>query len=185
MTNCMNRWRVPVLIAGLVALSAGWAQTSVSYGKITAVKPVAISTGAEAGGALVGGMMGVVSGRGQSGSNRALRAAAGGVAGQQVGKRAGSRQAFEYTILMAGTSSITVVTDEAGMRVGDCVAVERGPYTNLRLAADTQCATGSKPSATATRDAAACTTAKDELVNAKDDAGVARAERKVRLLCVD
>jgi hypothetical protein len=107
------------------------------------------------------------------------------VAGQQVAKLSSSKQAFEYTILMGGTSTITVVTDEAGMRIGDCVAVERGPYVNLRLAADSRCAAGAKPPANASRDANACMKAKDELLASKDDASFDRAERKVRLLCDD
>jgi hypothetical protein len=86
---------------------------------------------------------------------------------------------------MRGTTTTTVVTDEAGLRVGDCVAVEQGPYVNLRLAADAKCATSAKPSATATREAAACTAAKDEVAKAKDEESFNLAERKMRLLCVD
>ena len=186
MTVCKNRLAALALAAGLVGCSPVWAQTSVSYGKITAVKPVTVeNTQAQVGGALFGGVIGLATGRGQSGSNRALRAAAGGVAGQQVGKLASSKQAFEYTILMGGKSTTTVVTDEAGMRVGDCVAVERGTYVNLRLVGDAQCASGAKPSATATREATACSAAKDELLKSNDDASFDRAERKVRLLCSD
>jgi outer membrane lipoprotein SlyB len=178
--------RVLVFAAALCATSSTWAQTGVSYGKITAVKLLTVENAqAQTGGALVGGAIGLLSGRGHSSSNKALRAVAGGVAGQQVAKLASSKQAFEYTILMGGTSTTTVVTDEAGMRVGDCVAVERGSYVNLRLAADAQCASGAKPSANASREAEACTKAKDELLAAKDDASFDRAERKVRLLCVD
>ena len=186
MASNIHRSRVFILAAAAAACSVAWAQTSVTYGKITAVKPVPVeSVPAQTGGALVGGMIGLASGRGQSNSNKALRAVAGGAAGKQVGKAAGSKQAFEYTILMGGKTTTTVVTDEAGMRVGDCVAVEQGSYVNLRLAADTQCAAGAKPSATATSDASSCTAAKDELSKAKDDASFSIAERKVRLLCAD
>jgi outer membrane lipoprotein SlyB len=158
----------------------------VNYGKITAVKPVSVENAqAQGAGALVGGTIGLLSGRGQSGSNRALRAVGGGVAGQQIAKHASAKQAFEYTILLDGRASTTVVTDEAGMRVGDCVAVERGAHVNLRLVDDRQCAPGAKPTAAATRDATACNAAKDEVLKSTDDEGFARAERKVRLLCAD
>jgi outer membrane lipoprotein SlyB len=177
---------VLVFAAALCASSSMWAQTNVSYGKITAVKPVTVeNTQAQTAGALIGGVLGLISGRGHSSSNTALRAVGGGVAGQQLGKLASSKQAFEYTILTGGTATFTVVTDEAGMRIGDCVAIERGSYVNLRLAADAQCAPGAKPAANASREADACTKAKDELLAAKDDASFDRAERKVRLLCVD
>ncbi|MGH6622889.1 MAG: hypothetical protein ACREBN_02905 [Burkholderiaceae bacterium] len=186
MTICRLRSALVILASILIASTPASAATTVSYGKITAVKPVSVeNSSAQTGGALVGGMIGLISGRGHSGSNQALRAVGGGVAGQQIARMASTKQAFEYTILMGGTSTITVVTDESGMRVGDCVAVERGTHTNLRLAPDAQCAPRAKPPASATKDAGACTAAKDELLKAQTDDAFDRAERKVRLLCVD
>jgi outer membrane lipoprotein SlyB len=185
MANTLARSGFVILAALLAASFPAWASTTVGYGKITAVKPVKVeSSQAQVGGALVGGAIGLLSGRGQSGSNQALRAVGGGVAGQQVGRLASSKQAFEYTILIGGATT-TVVTDEGGMRVGDCVAVERGTYTNLRLVADAQCAPKARPTPTAARDANACTAAKDELLKAQTDEAFDRAERKMRLLCVD
>ena len=174
-------------IAAVLGVCSVAAQTNVSYGKITAVKSVTVAAepGAQAGGALVGGMIGLATGSGQSSSNKALRAAVGGAAGQRVARAASSRPAFEYTVLLRGTTTITVVTDEAGLRVGDCVAVEQGPYVNLRLAADSQCTPKAKPSTTATRHAAECTAAKDEVAKAKDEESFNLAERKMRLLCAD
>ena len=65
---------VALLATGLLATSA-FAQTSViSYGRITAVRQVDLQNqGAQTTGALVGGLLGVASGSGQSSSNRALR----------------------------------------------------------------------------------------------------------------
>src|SRR5262245_1071116 len=174
------------VLASMLAANVAMAQANVTYGKITSVKPVTVDNpGAQGAGALVGGTIGLISGRNRSGSNQALRAAAGGVAGQQLAKQASAKQAFEYTILVGGKSTTTVVTDEAGMRVGDCVAVERGAYVNLRLADDRQCAPGAKPTSAATREADACNAAKDEVLKSTDDETFARAERKVRLLCAD
>jgi outer membrane lipoprotein SlyB len=185
MTLRFSLW-ICALVGSTLATDVAIAQTGVSYGKITAVKPVSVENAqAQGAGALVGGTLGLISGRGQSGSNRALRAVAGGVAGQQIAKHASSKQAFEYTILMGGKSTTTVVTDEAGMRVGDCVAVERGSYVNLRLVHDRQCAPNAKPTSNASREAAACNAAKDEVLKAKDDEAFDRAERKLRLLCDD
>src|SRR6187551_1771789 len=93
------------MTAVLGALSAA-AQTSISYGKITAVKPVTVEqAGPQVGGALFGGMVGLATGSGKSGSNKALRAAAGGLAGQQAAKAASSKQAFEYTVLIRGATT--------------------------------------------------------------------------------
>jgi hypothetical protein len=69
-----NRLRLFAMALVLGACPAA-AQTNVSYGKVTAVKPVTVSqAGPQAGGALVGGMIGLATGSGQSSSNRALRA---------------------------------------------------------------------------------------------------------------
>jgi outer membrane lipoprotein SlyB len=185
MTHLVVLHRFIVLMLALAASLPSAANTTVGYGKITAVKPVKVEDSkAQIGGAVVGGLVGLISGRGHSGSNQALRAVGGGVAGQQIGKLASAKQAYEYTILMGG-STTTVVTDEAGLRVGDCVAVERGAYNNLRLVADAQCQPKARPPATATSDANACNAAKQEVVKAQTDEAFDRAERKMRLLCDD
>ena len=187
MTHQLNDWYIYALTAAmLVGSGAAMGQASVTHGKITAVKPMsAQDTQAQGAGALVGGTIGLISGRNRSGSNQALRTIGGGIAGQQIAKHASSKQVFEYTILVDAKSTLAVVTDEGGMRIGDCVAVERGAYTNLRLVADAQCATRAKVTAANNRDAANCNAAKDELLKANDDESFARAERKVRLLCAD
>ena len=171
----------------LCAAGAALAQSStVSYGRITAVAQGSASTGeAQTGGALVGGAIGLASGSGQSSSNRALRTIGGATAGRRIGASAGSRPTFEYTVLLNGTSTIRIVTDEAGMRVGDCVAVERGNFNNLRLVDDARCDRPAPPTPAAVEEANACQQAKETLLNAETDADFDRAERRVRLLCAD
>ena len=178
-----------------------WAQTSVNYGRITAVTMVAQSDQrAQTGGALVGGVIGATAGSGRSGSNRALGGIGGAFAGQQIGRLASQRQAFEYTVLLGGTQTITMVTDQAGKRVGDCVAVERGSFNNLRLVADSKCnptparaapatpppaPAPAKPTQADIQQANACVQAKEQLLAAETEDAFDRAERRVRLLCGD
>jgi outer membrane lipoprotein SlyB len=173
-----------------------WAQTSVTYGRITSVNLVTEqSRAAQTGGAMLGGALGAASARNRSGGTAALRGAGGVLAGQQIGRIATQRQAFEYTILIDGTSTITMVTDEAGLRVGDCVAVERGGFNNLRLVDDSRCtpraaaagkpAAAPKATAADIRQADACIQAKDRLLEADTDEAFDRAYRRVRLLCSD
>jgi outer membrane lipoprotein SlyB len=182
-------------LAALCGVAA--AQTSVNYGRITAVTLVTEQNrGAQTGGAILGGALGASSARNRSGGTAALRAGGGVLAGQQLARMATQRQAFEYTILIDGRSTVTMVTDEAGLRVGDCVAVERGGFNNLRLVDDSRCVpaqTSSKskaaPAYKATtadvRQADACIAAKDQLLAAETDEAFDRAERRVRLLCAD
>jgi len=191
--------RAGLLAAVALTLAAGaaWAQTTVNYGRITAVNLVTEQNrAAQTGGAIVGGALGAASARNRSGGTAALRAGGGVLAGQQLGRVLTQRQTFEYTILIGGTSTVRMVTDEAGLRVGDCVAVERGAFNNLRLVDDSRCnprpaAQGQKaaapPKATAAdiRQADACIQAKERLLDAETDDDFDRAYRRVRLLCSD
>jgi outer membrane lipoprotein SlyB len=182
--SSMARCAAAVLVC--VGGAAHAQSANVSYGRITAVtQGSAAASNAQAGGAILGGALGLASGSGQSSSNRALRGIGGAVAGQRIGNMAGSRPTFEYTVLLNGRSTIQVVTDEAGMRVGDCVSVERGSFNNLRLVDDARCDRPAKATPAAVNDANACQQAKTALLAANTDAEFDRAERRVRLLCAD
>ena len=186
-----------LFVATTLACSAGAAiaQSSVNYGRITAVTMVTQdSQRARTGGAIVGGAIGAAAGSGRSGSNRALGGVGGAFAGQQIGRLASQRQAFEYTILLGGTQTTTMVSDQAGKRVGDCVAVERGAFNNLRLVADSKCAAPSRPgsskppaparpSQAERNQASACDKATEQLLAADNEDAFDRAYRRVRLLC--
>lgn len=186
-----TRW---IGCVGAVALAFGsssaWAQSTVSYGRITAVQRVTQqNAGAQAAGTIVGGALGAGLGGGRSGSNRALGGIGGAVAGRGLARMASEQQAFQYTILVGGTRTITMVTDQAGKRVGDCVSVERGQFNNLRLVDESRCALPSRsaapapPSQVDLNAARACDQAKDQLLVAANDDAFDRAYRRVRLLC--
>jgi hypothetical protein len=86
-------------------------------------------------------------------------------------------------VLVDGTSTIRMVTDTAGLRVGDCVAVERGSFNNLRMAPEERCDTRGPVPESARAESEACMQAKDQLLNAATDEDFDRAERRMRLLC--
>ena len=78
----------------------------------------------------------------------------------------------------------TIPTAEGGLRIGDCVSIERGAFNNIRLEADERC---DRPDAGAS-DAAltrayACDSAKRQLLEAESDEDFQLAERRMRLLC--
>ncbi len=184
-TNVQIAIRVAAAAIACVC-SAAMAQSTVTYGRITAVKNTTVTNNnARVGGAIVGGTIGLISGSGRSSSNQALRGIGGAVVGQQVGKSATRKQAFEYTVLLDGKSTITMVTDEAGLRVGDCVAVERGTYNNLRLVDDAHCERVTTATPAEVKEADACVAAKRQLLEANTDEAFNLAERRVRLLCAD
>lgn len=186
MKTTLTSAKILVAIAISSIGAAAWAQSTVTYGRITAVNNATVQNqGAQTGGAILGGALGVASGSGQSSSNRALRGVGGAMVGNRVASAASSRQAFQYTILIDGRQTITMITDEAGLRVGDCVSVERGQFNNLRLARDSQCAPGVRPTPAAVNEANSCVQAKEQLLKADTDDAFDRAERRVRLLCAD
>jgi outer membrane lipoprotein SlyB len=201
-----NSVAAALVALGLSAQSAH-AQTRVQYGRITAVTPTTVddSTGRNVG-RVVGGGIGLASGSGQSSSNRALRTVGGAAAGRRVGELATRTQAFEYTVLIGGTNTIRIVSEQAGKRVGDCVSVEQGQFANIRLVPDSRCAPPPRPAAAAPaparapapapapapavnqadqRAANACEQAKQQLLAAETDEAFDLAERRMRLLCGD
>ena len=183
------RWSILGSVAALGTLLVAAdvvARSTVSYGRITAVRQVNLENqGAQAAGTLVGGALGVASGSGQSRSNRALRGIGGAAVGSRVAGAASGTTGFEYTVLI-GNQTTRIVTEQAGLRVGDCVSVERGQFNNIRLAPDERCdaaMTRGAPEDTAAADA--CEAAKQQLLDAQTDADFDRAERRMRLLCGD
>jgi outer membrane lipoprotein SlyB len=179
----MSRTRSTTVIGVLALFFAGagaWAATTVNYGRITAVNRVSEhSKSAQASGAIVGGMIGTAA------SGNPVGTVGGALTGRQLGRRTSRRQSFEYTILLDGRSTIRMVTDEAGLRVGDCVAIERGSFNNLRLVDEARCASKVTPPPAALTEANACIQAKEQLLAAKTDEAFDRAERRIRLLCDD
>ena len=181
--------------AATLSLDVG-AQVRVQYGRITNVQATTVTdSSSRAVGTLVGGGIGLATGSGQSGSNRALRGIGGAAAGRAVGNMAGSSQAFEYTVLVDGTQTVRIVSDQVGKRIGDCVAVEQGQFANIRLVPDSRCAPpraqpapakAAPPPAAApadTKQAGACEQAKAQVLAAKTDDEFNMAERRMRLLC--
>ena len=175
-----------IAAAGVALFALEAIASTVSYGRITAVRQVNIENqGAQAAGTLIGGALGVASGSGQSRSNRALRGVGGAAVGSRLAGAAGSSTGFEYTVLI-GNQTTRIVTEQSGLRVGDCVSVERGQWNNIRLAPDERCdaaMTRGAPEDTAA--AQACEQAKQQLLDASTDAEFDRAERRMRLLCGD
>lgn len=167
-----------------VAAQGSTSGSTISYGRVTSVRQVDLANqSARNTGAALGGLAGVASGSGQSNSNRALRGIGGAAVGRRVAANNSNTRGFEYTVVLGGRST-RIVTENSGLRVGDCASVERGSFTNIRLAPDERC---DAPSRTAPRDdraaADACNAAKDQILAATTDAEFDRAERRMRLVC--
>lgn len=181
--------RISIFVPAMALLLVGgtvWAQARVTHGRITGVNLVSErNRDAQTRGAILGGVLGALATSNTPSAAQAVGTAGGVLAGQRLGRLAGSRQAFEYTIRVSDRETIRVVTDEQGLRIGDCVAVERGGFNNLRLVDDARCRRNTRPTPGELTRARSCMRAKEQLLTARTDQEFDRAERTVRLLCFD
>jgi len=181
------------MLTGSILL-AGQAQatklSAVAYGTISAVsKQEKDSSGGSTGGAIVGGLLGLASGRGQSGSNKALRGIGGAAAGSAVGGAMASGSEMAYTVDLVGGGTVRVVMDSGNFHQGDCVSVERGSTNNMRRVSSEYCNRNADVPEVYKqehqKEANECAQAKEELLAAKDEAAVKTAHMKMNILCQD
>ncbi len=137
-----------------------------------------------AGGAAVGGLAGLILTRGRS-RHKLLKVAASAAAGAAIQGVATSGTLQQYTVKFLDGTLIKVSTEQGDIRMGDCVAVEQGNYTNIRRVSGVHCELDYTPKPTSHNQAGAndCQAAKDELAKAKTDKDVDLAVKKVRVLC--
>ena len=159
----------------------------------TVVGAQAVNLQSEAGrGAAVGGMLGyaTTSSR-QSSSRRARNTILGAAAGGAIAGRAqGNLNGMQYTVEIAPSNRIVVVTDQTQVRVGDCVNVEQaGSGTaNVRRVSQALCevaAVEEDIQDEMEEEADRCLQAKDRLLDAETDAQIEAAIRRVQILCDD
>jgi type II secretory pathway pseudopilin PulG len=176
------------------AQRAGQSMT-VQTGLVVAAQAVNLQSRATAGGAAVGGILGyAVTSSGQSSSRRARNTILGAATGGVIANRAqGDLNGMEYTVRIANGTRIQVVTDQSGIKVGDCVNVEQaGSGTaNVRRVSSALCDAAASNSVDAdirtglTQAADMCLAAKERLLDAETDAEIQAAIRRVQILCDD
>lgn len=163
----------------------------VTVGTVEQAEQVTLDSNAGSG-VLVGGTLGLLSGSGKSSGKKARNAIIGAAAGGVIASSAqGSREGMRYTVRTGTGTQIRVISDQRGIILGDCVAVEEtGDTANVRRLAPEAC-DGAYRSAVASLDrefrqeAAECAAAKDQLVNARNESEADLAIRKLRILCND
>lgn len=141
-------------------------------------------------GALIGGGIGLLLGKGKStGTKIATTAVGAGIGGATANAAQGNRDAREYRV-STSSGEIVIISDQTEIDIDDCVVVEN-PGTgsaNIRRAAKTLCEPESAEvvadlSQELHEEASECVAAKQELLAADSDAGVDRALRKISILC--
>ena len=166
---------------------------TIRTGVVSGMKSIDLNDGNAVGGALVGGAFGAaLTKSSKSSSRRSRNAMIGAVVGGSVAasKKAPGRL---YTVTTNEGTMIQIATEQMEIRVEDCVFVEEaGGSANIRRAPQTACEPESQevmnePAMVEEmqEEAAECTTAKQQLVDAESDDAIDRAIRKVKLLCYD
>lgn len=164
---------------------------SVAYGSITGVGQQEKDTsGGKAGGALLGGMVGLYSGKGKSTSNKALRTLGGAAVGGAAGGAVAKGRETVYTVSLVEGGTVRVVMDSESFRSGDCVAVEQGGASaNLRRVSEEFCRNSSSVpqeyKAEHDKEAGECAQAKQQLLDAQTEDTIKAAQMKMNILCQD
>lgn len=188
LTGMLTLILVLVLSIGTVQASS---VVSVAYGTVTAVNQQEKDvSGGKAGGALVGGMIGLYTGKGKSTSNKALRTLGGAAAGSAVGGTMARGTEMVYTVTLITGGTVRIVMDSGNFRSGDCVALEQGGASaNLRRVSDEFCRNNASVpqqyKAEHEQEANECAQAKQQLLDAQTEDAIKAAQMKMNILCQD
>jgi len=161
----------------------------VQYGVVVSSQYVQEASKAPAG-ALVGGAIGLYTGKGKSSGTKFRRSAAGAIAGGAATSAVqGNRDARQYEVQTAA-GTVIIISDQTEIQVDECVVVENPGTTNanIRRVDPAMCDPASAEVVAELQDelveeAEECAAAKRELAAADSDEAFDRALRKVDILC--
>jgi len=178
-----------VLLSSPLTAQKSGQSMQIQYGIVVASKYVQEKSDAGKG-ALVGGAIGLYTGKGKSSGTKFRRATAGAIAsGAATSAIQGNRDAREYQV-STSTGITVILSDQTQIDVDDCVIIEtpNKGNANIRRVASTYCDPASAEVVAELQDemveeAQECAAAKSELAAADTDEAVDRALRKISILC--
>ena len=182
----INLMKINLLIIGAAMtcfpITSLYAQSvTIQYGTVESVQTIS-KDARHAGGALAGGIIGAMIGPRRHRGFRALVGAGIG-ASVQGSATSGTQQQYTVSLLSGGTTIIN--TEQREIRIGDCVSIEQGSYSNIRRISSVHCETKTQTPKHHKSSSSDCQKAKHELTNAGTDEAVTIAAKKVRILCED
>ena len=160
----------------------------VRFGYVDSVRDVKIKSNAPQAAVMGGVIGGATSGH----KHRAKHALEGAVAAALITSllESNKKHAYEYTVGFVEGGEVKLVTEQGGIRRGDCVAVERGQTANIRRVSYQQCESHNHeaydhPVVHAKRqsEAAECHHAKEIALNARSEEQMNLALKKVHIFC--
>ena len=191
----MTRSPTVTVLLSAILFTTGYAQASkmvsVAYGTISGVNQQEKNTsGGKSGGALVGGLVGLYTGKGKSTSNKALRTLGGAAVGSAAGGTMARGTEMVYTVSLVNGGTVRIIMDSGNFRSGDCVAVEQGGASaNMRRVSEEFCRNYSSVpqqyKAEHEKEADECAQAKQQLLDAQTEDAIKAAQMKMNILCQD
>jgi len=199
MNNSTRSISVVLLLAavawpGYAAAQRAGQSMTIQTGIVVAAQAVNLQSMAGRG-AAVGGVVGLAAtGSGQSTSRRVRNTAIGAGTGALLTRAAeGSLDGMQFTVEIRPGTRITVITEQSGVKVGDCVNVETpsSGNANVRRVSDAACRAALDNQvdevvlAEMTHEADMCVQAKARLLEAETDEAFEIAMRRVQFMCDD
>ncbi|HFD79606.1 MAG TPA: hypothetical protein ENK05_04305 [Gammaproteobacteria bacterium] len=166
----------------------------IHYGRVTAEAPVDVKNHVGES-ALVGGVLGSLTARlwntGSATGDVVTGSAVGAATGAAVESIGEWRmKGVRYTVESVKEGELHIITDQTGVRVGDCVAIESSrDHANIRRVSDVYCeaaqsgVTDQHLHERVKRSAGVCYQAKKALLGAQSAEELEQAKRRVRALC--
>lgn len=195
----MTMRAITVLSTALILALTGCASTdpytgstrneiiSVQYGTVESVQQVDMAPSYGAG-SLIGGALGLLATSGHSTGSQVAGAAGGAALGALVSRETAGT-GLRFTIRLINGNTINIVTENQGIRMGDCVSVEQGQHANIRRVSTAMCSTpANHPAYSAMHNSNVaesneCNEAKQELLRATTETATEIAYKKMRALC--
>ncbi len=139
---------------------------------------------------MVGGLVGLYTGKGKSSSNKALRSLGGAAVGSAVGGTMARGTELIYTVSLVEGGTVRIVMDSGNFHRGDCVAVEQGGASaNMRRVSEEFCSHNAgvpqQYKAEHQKEANECDQAKQQLLDAQTEDAIKAAQMKMNILCQD
>jgi outer membrane lipoprotein SlyB len=191
----MTKSVVMTALLSAMLFTTGYAQASemvsVAYGTVTGVNQQQRDTsGGKTGGALVGGLLGLYTGKGKSTSNKALRTLGGAAVGSAAGGTMARGTEMVYTVSLVNGGTVRIIMDSGNFRSGDCVAVEQGGASaNMRRVSEEFCRNNASVpqqyKVEHEKEADECAQAKQQLLDAQTEDAIKAAQMKMNILCQD
>ena len=182
------------LLGGSRVYAEAGKDVTIHYGRVSTEAPVDVKNHTKEG-ALIGGVFGAITSgvyhTGTTTGNIGLGSAVGAATGAGLEHFGEWRmKGTRFTVESVEGETLHIITDQTGVRIGDCVAIEVvDKHANLRRVSDAYCEAsadlGSDPHLQdrAKQSAAACRQAKKVLLKAKDGEELEQAKQRVRALC--